>query len=474
MTDTNKTFAEFSKIMQREYSEKINTYLFEKYESPPLAFIHTFGCQQNISDSERIRGMLSEAGYGFTEEVKNASLILYNTCAIREGAQDKIFGNVGELKKLKSENPDLVIALCGCMVQQGEIVDKIKKSYPFVSLIFGTHVTHTLPQLLYTVLTENSKVISTSNENLKISEDMPIHREDKVRGNIPIMYGCDNYCTYCIVPYVRGRERSRSSTEIIKEAKILINQGYKELMLLGQNVNSYGKGLDEDINFSKLLKMINALEGDFTIRFMTSHPKDCTTELIDTISECEKVCRQIHLPIQSGNNRVLQLMNRKYTKENYIKLVNYAKKKIPDITFSSDIIVGFPGESYEEFCDTHELIKEIGFTQLFTYIYSPRPGTAAALFEDNLPHSEKSKRLNELIATQAKITAEFNKSLIGKELTVLVDGTKWSDSSYLTARTVHGTLTEIKGDRNNIGNYVRVQITGARNTLVTGEIVHGH
>ncbi len=460
-----------SDTIAAEFALQVNKYIGEKFISPPLAYIHTFGCQQNVSDSERIRGILVSLGYGHTEDINNADLILFNTCAIREGAETKIFGNVGELKRLKAEKPDMIIGLCGCMIQQEHIVEKIKKSYPFVTLIFGTQVIHNLPQLMYSALIENAKVISTTQDNGKIAENLPTHRQDRVRGNLPIMQGCDNYCTYCIVPYVRGRERSRESAQIIKEAKELISQGYKEIMLLGQNVNSYGKGLEEDINFSQLLEMINDLEGDFIIRFMTSHPKDCTKELIDTIARCPKVCRQVHLPVQSGNNEILAKMNRKYTVEQYLELINYAKETVEDITFTSDIIVGFPGEDYNQFLDTLSLIEQVGYTQLFTFIYSPRQGTKAAEYIDNIPHKEKTTWMNSLIAKQLEITTAFNKSLIGKELMVLIDGTKRSDSSVLIGRTAHSILVEVEGDTSLIGNYVKVLVTQAKGSGIKAELI---
>ena len=352
---------------QHEYTELVRTVLTTRFEpSKPLAFVHTYGCQGNVSDGERIKGILESLGYGFTDDVEKADLILYNTCAVREHAEDRIYGNVGAIKRLKKTNPNLIIALCGCMMQQKRVVDKIRKSYPFVDLVFGTHVIHRIPELIYRVLCTGKKVYECPDGAGVIAEDLPIRRDGSIKGWLPIMYGCNNFCSYCIVPYVRGRERSREPEDVIKEAKELIASGCKDITLLGQNVNSYGKNLDRDINFSKLLRQINDLPGDFIIRFMTYHPKDCTKELLDTMASCDKVAKHLHLPFQSGNNRVLKEMNRGYTREKYLELARYARQVMPDLSMTSDVIVGFPGETYEEFRDTVSLIEEVKFTSLFT------------------------------------------------------------------------------------------------------------
>ena len=304
---------------QQEFSDRVRTILTSKFEpSMPLAFVHTYGCQGNVSDGERIKGILAALGYGFTDDVEQADLILYNTCAVREHAEDRIYGNVGAIKRLKKSNPNLIIALCGCMMQQERVVEKIRKSYPFVDLVFGTHVIHRIPELIYRVLSTGKRVYECPDSAGVIAENLPIRRDGNIKGWLPIMYGCNNFCSYCIVPYVRGRERSREPEDVIKEARELIASGCKDITLLGQNVNSYGKNLDRDINFAKLLKEINDIPGEFTIRFMTSHPKDCTKELLDTMASCDKVAKHLHLPFQSGNNRVLKEMNRGYTREKYL------------------------------------------------------------------------------------------------------------------------------------------------------------
>lgn len=311
--------------------------------------VHSYGCQQNVSDGEKIKGMMLQMGYELTDGLEDADAVIYNTCAVRENAEDRVLGNVGALKHYKRRNPSMVIGLCGCMTQQQSVVDKLKKSYPHVDLVFGTYLLYALPEMLYNVLSTGGRIFDLSEGAGLIAEDLPVHRDGAVRAWLPIMYGCDNFCTYCIVPHVRGRERSRRPEAILAEARQLVQEGYKEITLLGQNVNSYGKGLegklDEPVNFSALLRMLNQIPGEFRIRFMTSHPKDCTHELIDTIAQCEKVCNYIHLPVQSGSNRILQEMNRRYTVEDYRELIAYARRTIPGVTFSSEIMVGFPGES---------------------------------------------------------------------------------------------------------------------------------
>ncbi|MEG2258604.1 MAG: tRNA (N6-isopentenyl adenosine(37)-C2)-methylthiotransferase MiaB [Oscillospiraceae bacterium] len=398
------------------YSENMRklSSIVSKMDKRPKCFIRTFGCQQNVSDSERVAGMMGECGYSMTAQPDDADLIVFNTCAVREHAEDRVFGNVGELKKFKRSNPKLIIAVGGCMVQQKHIADKLKKSYPYVDVIFNTNKLEELPFELFQHLESSKTIVAETSDQYEIFENLPIKRDRQFRAYIPVMFGCDNYCTYCIVPFVRGRERSRASAEILRECKKAVNDGYRDIMLLGQNVNSYGKGLDEDINFSKLLQMINAIDGDFTIRFMTSHPKDATHELFDTIAECEKISKQIHLPVQSGSDRILLEMNRRYTSEDYMKLIDYAKSKIPGVSFTSDIIVGFPGETQRDFDDTVKLIKRVGFNSLFTFIYSKREGTKAALMPDSTDHKTKADRLNSLTALQDEITEEHEKQYVGQ------------------------------------------------------------
>lgn len=390
--------------IQKDFSEKVHSILSARFpEGNPKAFVHTYGCQGNVADSEQIKGMLVEMGFELCEKVEDADLILYNTCAIREHAEDRVFGNVGALKKLKSEKSHLIIALCGCMMQQSHIAEKIKKSYPFVSLVFGTHVVHRLPELLSRTLTGGKRVFCIDESDGVIAEGIPHSRDSGENAWISIMYGCNNFCSYCIVPHVRGRERSRNPELILSEAEQLIGEGYKKITLLGQNVNSYGKGCDFNMNFAELIRRLDTIEGDYTFDFMTSHPRDCSFELIDVLSESKHFCGHLHLPVQSGNNRILKEMNRHYTREHYLELVNYAKKKIPDVDLTTDIIVGFPGETYEEFLDTVSLVKEVKYGSMFTFIYSARKGTPAALMPDPYSKEEKTRWFMELLKVQEEI-----------------------------------------------------------------------
>ena len=361
---------------QREFASLVAEIIVSKFPDGAKAFVHTYGCQGNVADGERIEGMLISMGYHLTDDVNEADLILFNTCAIREHAEDRLYGNVGALKVIKKSKPELKILLCGCMMQQKHAAEKIKKSYPFVDIVFGTHVLHKLPEMLYRNFSSGKRVFEISDEDGVIAENLPVHRDSSFKAWLPIMYGCNNFCSYCVVPYVRGRERSRAPQDVIAEASCLVEQGYKDITLLGQNVNSYGKGTD--YNFARLLREINDIEGDFLIRFMTSHPKDCTFELLDTMAQCSKVAKHLHLPFQSGNNRVLKEMNRGYTREKYLELLEYAYKVMPDLSVTADVIVGFPGETYEEFLDTVSLVEKAGFTSMYTFIFSSRPGTKAS------------------------------------------------------------------------------------------------
>lgn len=454
---------------QHEYTELVRTVLTTRFEpSKPLAFVHTYGCQGNVSDGERIKGILESLGYGFTDDVEKADLILYNTCAVREHAEDRIYGNVGAIKRLKKTNPNLIIALCGCMMQQKRVVDKIRKSYPFVDLVFGTHVIYRIPELIYRVLCTGKKVYECPDGAGVIVEDLPIRRDGSIKGWLPIMYGCNNFCSYCIVPYVRGRERSREPEDVIKEAKELIASGCKDITLLGQNVNSYGKNLDRDINFSKLLRQINDLPGDFIIRFMTSHPKDCTKELLDTMASCDKVAKHLHLPFQSGNNRVLKEMNRGYTREKYLELARYARQVMPDLSMTSDVIVGFPGETYEEFRDTVSLIEEVKFTSLFTFIFSPRPGTRAADMPDPISREEKGKWFKELTDAQEKIASERTAAMKDKTYTVLCEG--HAKEGILNGRTEGNVMIEFPevDGKDLVGKFCKVKVTEPLTWIVRG------
>ena len=457
--------------VQRQFAHKVNELTSKRYSSKPLACVVTYGCQQNVADSEHIKGMLEAMGYGFTEERTQAKLIIFNTCAVREHAEDRVFGNVGALKKYKLANPDVVIALCGCMMQQQHIAEKIKKSFPFVDLVFGTHVVYKVPELIYSALTKNRRVFELPDVEGVIAEGIPVKRDNDKKAWIPIMYGCNNFCSYCIVPYVRGRERSREVEDVVKEFKSLVDDGYKEITLLGQNVNSYGKDLEPRVTFSQLLRTLNELDGDFRIRFMTSHPKDCTKELIETMAECDKVATHLHLPFQSGNDRVLKAMNRSYTREKYLSLINYAKELMGDeLSITSDIIVGFPGETYEEFCDTKSLVEEIKATSLFTFIYSPRKGTPAAEMDDPVPYEEKSKWMRELLALQERISGEQMALHKGKVFKCFVYGKGKQGDNYLAARTDGNLIIEFVGDEGLIGTFQKIKVTEPLTYVMLGEL----
>jgi tRNA-N(6)-(isopentenyl)adenosine-37 thiotransferase enzyme MiaB len=460
----------------KEYCQLVRSVMEARLDGrTPLAFTHTYGCQGNVSDGERINGMLSEMGFDFTDDPDKADFILYNTCAVREHAEDRVFGNVGALKHVKNRNPNLIIALCGCMVQQKSVADKIRASYPHVNLVFGTHVINRFPELLYRTLTGGKRVFELSQEDNSICEELPVRRDSSIRAWLPIMYGCDNFCTYCIVPHVRGRERSRDASKVLAEAKAIIAAGYKEITLLGQNVNSYAvknavSSDGEDWNFPKLLREIDSIEGDYILRFMTSHPKDCTPELLDAMAEGKHTAHHLHLPVQCGSNRVLKVMNRRYTREKYLELVRMAREKMPDISLTSDIIVGFPGETYEEFQETLSLVREVKYTSLFTFIYSAREGTPAAKMEDPVPHAEKAKWMKELLETQEKIAAERCASMMGSRQRVLVEGVDSRDDS-LFCRTGTNIVVKCMGSPDMVGHFAECEITDAKNWVLQGKFI---
>ncbi len=435
-----------------------------------LAYTKTYGCAQNEADMEILRGMLMNMGYDFTDLPEQADIIVINTCAVREGAEDRIYGNVGAFKKLKEKSPGLIIVVCGCMPQQKQVADKFKKSYPYVDIVFGTHGIDVFPEMLLKRL-ETGKRIFEIKEESKIVEGLPIKRKEGKSANVSIMYGCNNFCSYCIVPYTRGRERSRASKYILEEIRGLAKNGVCEIMLLGQNVNSYGKDLEEDIDFADLLRKVNDIPGIKRIRFMTSHPKDLSDKLIDAMAECENVCRHLHLPVQAGNNRVLAAMNRKYTKEDYLKLVEKLKKAIPEIALTTDIIVGFPNETTEEFEDTLDIIKKVRYDGIYSFIYSKRSGTPAAKIADTIPKEEKSRNLTRLLELQKEIQLEKNMEYSGKVVEVLVDGESKSDEKLLSGRTSTGKIVHFEGDRNLEKKFVKVKINNVRSFYLTGEIV---
>lgn len=464
-TEKNNLFGE-----QAVFAQRVRAILATRHNRVPKATVITFGCQQNVSDSEKLKGMLCSMGYEITEDKHSADFIIFNTCAVREHAQDRVYGNIGKVKQLKKDNPLLIAAVCGCMAQQEIVAEKIKKSYPYIDIVFGTQVFHRLPEFIYKRLKGSGRIFERDLPNGDIVEQIPIKRDGTFKGWLPIMYGCNNFCTYCIVPYVRGRERSRDPEEILAEARQMVKDGYKEITLLGQNVNSYGKGCDHGINFSKLLRKICEIEGDFRIRFMTSHPKDCTIELLDTIKDCEKISRHLHLPFQSGSSRILKLMNRYYDREGYLKLIKEARARIPDVSFTSDIIVGFPGETYEDFKETLSLVEEVKFSSLFTFIYSPRNNTPAAAMSDPVTRKEKGKWFDELLRLQEKIAAENIKEYVGKEYKVICDD-YGSGEGYLSGHTSSSAVVEFKGDSSLIGNFVNVRVTSCQGGSLKGIII---
>lgn len=463
-----KQSSALSFLEQEEYIKAVIEIIKNKYEKPPLAMVVPYGCQQNVSDSERLKGILAKMGFEFTDNADDADLMLYKTCAVREHAEDRVFGNVGALKHYKRRKPELIIGICGCMVQQEAVADRFKKSYPYVDLLFGTHVEHRLPEFLYRLYTSKGRVFEIDDSEHEIVEGIPIRRDGTFKGWLPIMHGCNNFCTYCIVPYVRGREHSRNYTEILKEAKEMISAGFKDITLLGQNVNSYNspeKDLNKNaVDFPKLLRMINDLEGDFRIRFMTSHPKDCSDELLYAMSECSKVSKHLHLPFQSGNDRVLKAMNRRYTREKYLSLIKLARKLMPDISITSDIIVGFPGETYEEFCDTLSLVKEIKFSALFTFIYSKRSGTPAAEMDDPVSRKEKGEWFRQLLTVQEKVSKENNLKMANKTYRLLVSD-YGREEGFMAGNTDGNICLEFPGDGSLIGEFVTVETYMENNSL---------
>ena len=448
------------------FCSKINSYWHEK-SITPKAYVETYGCQQNEADSERIRGFLTECGYAIVNEAEGADVVVMNTCAIREHAEQRVFGNLGALTHTKRRHEGQKIFLCGCMAGQPHVVERIKKSFPHVDGVFSTHHLWQFPEILHRVLFVKKRTYFVEDEAGSIAEGIPQVRDNTLKAWVSIMYGCNNFCTYCIVPYVRGRERSRKPQDILAECKELIESGIKDITLLGQNVNSYGKDLDCGVDFADLLKLITEIPGDFKIRFMTSHPRDASKKLFDTMASSPKIAKQLHLPFQSGSSRVLKAMNRHYDRETYLEKVMYAKSVMPDLVLTSDVIVGFPGETEEEFEETISLIKQVRYDSLFTFIFSPRAGTPASKMEDPTPKAEKNLRFDKLCAVQNAISESIHKEYIGKTMECLVDGT---DKEYLTARTEGGRLVRFMGDKALIGNYANVKITGATTWSLSGEL----
>jgi len=449
--------------------ERINSSL----EKKPKVFIETFGCQMNENDSEKLLGMVLEMGYEKTDRPEGSDLIIINTCCVRGNAEEKVYGHLGALKSLSRENPNLIIAVCGCMPQQKSLQEEIKNKYRHVNLVFGTHNIYRFPELLYKAISEKSSVIEVWEEGEVIAEGMPVRREDNLKAWVTIMLGCDNFCSYCIVPYTRGRERSRKPEEIIAEIKCLAEEGYKEVTLLGQNVNSY-RGVAEDgriVDFSQLLAMVNEVEGIARIRFTTSHPKDLSDNLIEAMAKLDKVCKQLHLPVQSGSSRILRKMNRKYTKEQYLELVEKIKQAIPGIVLTTDIIVGYPGETEEDFEDTLDVVRRVRFDNAFTFLYSKREGTPAARAEDQVPEEIKKERFDRLLKLQNAISREINESYVGKTVEVLCEWPSKTNREILTGRTDGNKVVNFRGSENLAGQFVNVKITGAQTWYLEGEVI---
>lgn len=443
--------------------------LLSQKNHPLLACVRTYGCQQNVADSERIKGMLAEIGYSFTENTEEADLVLFNTCAVREHAELKVYGNVGALKNLKKKKPDMLIIMCGCMMQQETVQNQLKAKYKHVDIVFGPSMIADLPLMMETALLENQKIF-TREERMEISEDIPIIRDDAHKAWVSVMYGCNNFCTYCIVPYVRGRERSRASKEILKEVKALVADGYRDITLLGQNVNSYGKDLENELDFAELLSEINKIEGDFWIRFTTSHPKDCSIKLLDTMAACKKVCHQLQLPFQSGSNAILKEMNRNYTAESYYELIKYARKVMPDIVITSDVIVGFPGETEEDFQATLDLVNRVQFDNLYTFIYSKRTGTKAALYENQIDEGTQKERFNRLLELQHSVCYARNLKMIGKDYKVYVESLSKNNPNTLTGKTAGGKTVDFPGNSDWIGKFCDITVTKAKSWSLDGKI----
>ena len=455
---------------QREFEQKIRA-LHESRAVPPLAMVDTFGCQQNVADSQHIMGMLEAMGFGFTDDPTRAAVVVLNTCAIRDHAEKRVYGTLGALTHTKKANPEQIICLCGCMAQRPEVAEKVRQSYRHVDLVFGPQALWKFPELLYNVYTQRRRVFSVADEHGAIAEGMPVVREGRTRAWVSIMYGCNNFCSYCIVPYVRGRERSRDPEQIIAEVRQLVADGFKEITLLGQNVNSYGKDLDTPCDFADLLTALDAIDGDYLIRFMSSQPKDATHKLFDAMARSRHVARQLHLPVQSGCDRVLKAMNRPYDKAKYLELITYARKVMPELVLTSDVIIGFPGETEAEAMETVALVEQVRFDALFTFIFSPRPGTPAARMDDPVPREEKQKWFDRLCDTQNRISEELHAAYVGRTLRCLVDGESDDARWPLTARTAGGRLVHLVGDKSAVGTYHDVKITDSNTWALFGELV---
>ena len=469
---TNLTGKEEAQL-QYEYLEKAKAYVAAKEQEKGrnLTYcVQTFGCQMNARDSEKLVGILEQAGYVEAED-EHADFVIYNTCTVRENANNKVYGRLGYLSNYKKKNPDMMIALCGCMMQEPEVVEKLKKSYRFVNLVFGTHNIYKFAELLCRALESDSMIVDIWKDTDKIVEDLPVKRKFSFKSGVNIMFGCNNFCSYCIVPYVRGRERSREPKDIIREIEGLVADGVCEIMLLGQNVNSYGKNLEQPVTFAELLREVDKIEGLKRIRFMTSHPKDLSDDLILAMKECKKVCKHMHLPLQSGSSRVLKIMNRHYDKERYLDIVDKLRKEIPDIALTTDIIVGFPGETEEDFLETMDVVKKVGYDSAFTFIYSKRTGTPAAAMEDQIPAEVVKDRFDRLLKEVQTIATEKSMALEGKVMNVLAEELNEQDDSLITGRLDNNSVVHFPGTKDMIGQIYPVLLKECKGFYYLGEVV---
>ncbi|TGY00379.1 tRNA (N6-isopentenyl adenosine(37)-C2)-methylthiotransferase MiaB [Hominisplanchenecus murintestinalis] len=447
----------------RQYTKRF----FEENGRLPSASVHTFGCQMNARDSEKLIGILEKIGYEMTED-EHAELVLYNTCTVRDNANQKVYGRLGFLNTIKKKNPHMKIALCGCMMQEPSVVEKLQKSYRFVDLVFGTHNIYKFAELLASSLESDRMIIDIWKETDKIVEELPADRKFFFKSGVNIMYGCNNFCSYCIVPYVRGRERSRKPEDILQEIRRLVQDGVVEVMLLGQNVNSYGKNLEHPISFAELLQEVEKIEGLERIRFMTSHPKDLSDELIEVMKNSEKICRHMHLPLQSGSSRLLKIMNRRYTKEQYLALVEKLRNAIPDISLTTDIIVGFPGETEEDFRETLDVVRKVRYDSAFTFIYSKRTGTPAAVMENQVPEDVVKERFDRLLQKVQEISKRTSSRFEGQTMPVLVEQVNEQDSRLLTGRLSNNLLVHFPGTENLIGKIIDVKLEESKGFYYMG------
>ena len=444
--------------------------LKKELNRPLLCCTQTFGCQMNARDSEKLLGILEEIGYTPTDS-EEADIVVYNTCTVRENANLRVYGRLGQLSKIKEKNPHMVIALCGCMMQEPDVVEKIRKSYKFVDVIFGTFNIFKIAELLYTHWQQAGQIIDIWDSTKDVVEELPTQRKFPFKSGVNIMYGCNNFCSYCIVPYVRGREKSREPKEIVREIERLVDDGVKEVMLLGQNVNSYGKTLDDNVTFAELLREIAKIDGLERIRFMTPHPKDFSDDLIEVMRTSKKVCNHIHLPLQSGSSRILKLMNRKYTKEHYLELVDKIRDRLPDVSITTDIIVGFPGETEEDFEDTLDVVRKVKYDSAYTFIYSKRTGTPAAKMENQVPEDVVKDRFNRLLATINEVSHTISARYEGQRAKALVECINDHDSSLVTGRLTNNMLVHFPGDESLIGNIVDVKLTECKGFYYMGEML---